>query len=40
VADWDAIFRRLRLLVRWEYYPVDVLGFVQRAALRILFKQM
>jgi len=28
-----------RLLVRWEYYPHNLLGFVQRAALCILLKQ-
>jgi hypothetical protein len=25
--------------VRWEYYPVNFLGFVQLAALCILLKQ-
>jgi len=28
-----------RLLVRWEYYPTNFLGFVQLAALCILLKQ-
>ena len=28
-----------RLLVRWEYYPANFLGFVQLAALCILLKQ-
>ena len=28
-----------RLLVRWEYYPRNFLGFVQLAALCILLKQ-
>lgn len=28
-----------RLLVRWEYYPVNFLGFVQLAALCILLKR-
>jgi transposase len=28
-----------RLLVRWEYYPANFLGFVQVAALCILLKQ-
>ena len=28
-----------RLLVRWEYYPLNFLGFVQLAALCILLKQ-
>ena len=28
-----------RLLVRWEYYPSNFLGFVQLAALCILLKQ-
>ena len=27
-----------RLLVRWEYYPANFLGFVQLAALSILLK--
>ena len=28
-----------RLLVRWEYYPINFLGFVQLAALCILLKR-
>jgi hypothetical protein len=28
-----------RLLLRWEYYPANFLGFVQHAALCILIKQ-
>jgi transposase len=28
-----------RILVRWEYYPQDVFGFVQLACLVILFRR-
>jgi hypothetical protein len=28
-----------RLLVRWEYYPVNFLGFVQLASIVILLRQ-
>ena len=28
-----------RLLVRWEYYPANFLGFVQLAAICILLRQ-
>jgi transposase len=28
-----------RLLVRWEYYPINFLGFVQLAAICVLVKQ-
>ena len=28
-----------RLLVRWEYYPINFLGFVQLASIAILLKQ-
>jgi transposase len=30
---------RRRLLVRWEYYPINFLGFVQLAAICILLRQ-
>jgi len=30
---------RRRLLVRWEFYPQNFLGFVQLACLLILFRQ-
>ena len=35
--DW--IQWRRRLLVRWEFYPQNFLGFVQLACLLILFRQ-
>ncbi|MDE3220369.1 MAG: transposase, partial [Nitrospirota bacterium] len=28
-----------RLLVRWEYYPANFLGFVQLASITMLLKQ-
>lgn len=30
---------RRRLLVRWEFYPQNFIGFVQLACLLILFRQ-
>jgi hypothetical protein len=30
---------RRRLLVRWEYYPINFLGFVQLAAICVLLRQ-
>jgi transposase len=45
--EWCSIVERFfawlqwhrRLLVRWEYYPANLYGFVQRAALCILLRQ-
>jgi hypothetical protein len=41
-AGWSKGFSpgwQRRILVRWEFYPKNFLGFVQLACLVILFKR-
>ena len=36
---WSWLHWQRRLVVRWEYYPTNFLGFVQLASICILLKQ-